>query len=396
MIEFFLNRVKRIKGRRTGYRTVRTSTLQLAICVLLLAGGLRAQGSLEMFSGSYTGPPPNGPLTTQTVQLLADPAPGAPPTTIVNVTATLSNQQYTGVGTGAGNPVVMFGGRRADGTTTINTTPIFDEMNSVAGPIDSQFSSLTSGAATGISVADNHAFAVYSSIQHWEGMSVPATNSRIYLADLTLNFSAPVTNPYLHFVGMGGFVGLLGYASELTLTTPGLTLTKIQGNSTLVVSASEINNANATGISTNCNNETAGCGTVRVNGNNITSVTFQVYIRGDGGTPTWSIADRNEGDFWMIAVSVPSAPTAADVTLAGRVTSSNGRGINGARLVLTNAQGERFMAMTNPFGYYRFEGIEAGEAVVVSISSKRYSFANPVQIISLGDSAFDVNFVADN
>ncbi len=394
MIVFLLRGGERIGKRRGEF--AQSKFLHLAFFLLILSGVVGAQSSIEMFSGSYIGTPPNGPSLTQTIQLLADPAPGTPPSTVVNVTATLSNQQFTGVGTGPGSPVVMFGGRRADGTTTINTTPIFDEMNSIAAPVDLQFSSLSNGAASGIAVGDNHAFAVYNSIQHWEGLSVPATNSRTYLADLTLNFSAPVTNPYLHFVGMGGFVGLLGYASELTLTTPGLTLTKLQGNATLVVSGSEINNANATGILTNCDNETAGCGTVRVNGTNITTITFQVFIRGDGGTPTWSSPNRNEGDFWMMGVSVPSAPTAADVTLAGRVIAANGRGVNGARVLLNDGSGEIRMATTNAFGHYRFTGIEAGRTVVLSISSKRYRFTNPVQTITLGDSAFDVNFVADN
>lgn len=370
--------------------------LVAAFCLLVLTATSQAQSSLEMFANSYTGTPPNGPALTQTIQLLADPAPGVPPSTLVNVTATISNQQYTGVGTGPGSPVVLFGGRRADGTTTINTTSIFDEMNSVGNPADLQFSSLSTGAASGVVVASNHAFAVYSSIQHWEGLGVPATNSRTYIADLTINFSSPVSNPHLHFVGMGGFVGLLGYATELNLTSPGLTLLKLQGNSTLTVSGNQINNANATGIATNCDNETAGCGTVRVNGSNISSLTFQVFIRGDGGTPTWSSPDRNEGDFWMMGVSLASGPTAADVTLAGRVTTADGRGVSRARLVLTEESGQTRTATTNPFGYYRFEAIEAGQAVVVSISSKRYRFNDPVRIISLGDSAFNVNFVADN
>ncbi len=394
MRENLTNSVERI--RKNGSDIAQAKFLYLAFSLLIFSGISQAQSSLEMFANSYPGVPPNGPASAQTVQLLADPAPGAPPATVINVTATLSNQQFTGVGTGPGNPVVLFGGRRADGTTTINTTPIFDEMNSIAAPVDTQFSSLSNGAPLGISVTDNHAFAIYSSIQHWEGLSVPATNSKTYVADLTLTFSAPVSNPHLHLVGMGGFVGLLGYASELTLTTPGLTLTRLQGNATLVVSGNDINNANATGIATNCDNETAGCGTVRVNGTNITTLTFQIFIRGDGGTPTWSSPARNEGDFWMLGVSLPSAPTAADVSLGGRVTTANGRGVNSARLTLIDGFGHTFTGITNPFGYYRFDGIGAGQTVVVSISSKRYRFSNLVQVISLVDNAFDVNFVSNN
>lgn len=387
-------RVRKIRNRCAQAASGKPAFL--AFCLLLLPAFAQAQSSVEMFSGSYAGPPPNGPVSTQTVQLLADPAPGVPPGSPVSVTATLSNQQYTGVGTGPGNPVVMFGGRRADGTTTINTTPVFDEMNSIATPVNTMFSSLASGAPNGIEVADNYAFAVYSSIQHWEGLGVPATNSRVYLADLTLTFSSPVANPHIQLVGLGGFVGLLGYATELDLTTPGLTLTKLQGNTTLVVSGSQINNGNATAISTECSSETAGCGTVRVNGTGITTVTFQVFIRGDGGTPTWSGPDRNEGDFWMIGVSLPFGTTAADVSLGGRVVGPNGRGINGARLALTDGSGQQQTTITNAFGYYRFDGLEAGETVVVSISSKRYSFAQQSQLVTLGDSALDVNFVASN
>jgi hypothetical protein len=384
------------RNREFGNGRVGANFLCLAFSLFFLAGTLQAQNSIEMFANSYAGPVPNGPSSTQTVQLLADPAPGVPPGTPISVTATLSNQQFTGVGTGPGNPVVVFGGRRADGTTTINTTPVFDEMNTIAAPADNMFSSLPNSAPAGISVVDNFAFSFYSSIQQWEGLSVPATNSKIYLADLTLTFSSPVTNPYVQLVGMGGFVGPLGYATELTLTTPGLTLTKLQGNAALVVSGNEINNGNATGISTACNNDTAGCGTVRINGTGITTVTFQIYIRGDGGAATWSLPNRNEGDFWMLGVSVPFASTAADVSVAGRVIAANGRGIRNARVQLTTPLGEIKYATTNPFGYYRFDGLEAGQSVVLRVSSKQYTFTNPVLFVSLDDSAFDLNFVAVN
>jgi Carboxypeptidase regulatory-like domain len=383
--------------KSVGNRMAKASLLHLAFYLLLFSGITQAQGPLKMFANSYTGTPPDGPAQTQTIQLLTDPAPGSPPSTIVNVTATLSNQQYAGVGTGPGNPVVLFGGRLAVGTTTINTTPIFDAMDSIAFPADNMFSNASNGSPTGISVVDNHAFSIYSSVQHWQGLGVPATNSRVYVADLTLNFSSPVSNPYLHVVGMGGFIGQLGFSNELNLTTPGLTISKVQGNTTLVVSGNEINNGNATLISTNCENGTAACGTVRVAGTNITTITFQLFLRGDGGTPTWSAADVNAGDFWMMGVSLPaSAPTAADAVLGGRVTAANGRGVSGARLNLTSGSGQTLTAITNGFGYYRFAGIQAGQTVQIGISSKRHRFPVSQQVVFLVDNAFDVNFVAEN
>lgn len=368
----------------------------LSLCLFVLPVTLRAQNAIEMFANGYTGVPPNGPSATVAANLLLDPAPGFPPGSPVGVTATLSNQQYAGVGTGPGSPVVLFGGRRADGTTNINTTPVFDEMNTIAVPINSQFSSAPNGASTGIDVTQNFSFAVYSSIQHWEGLAVPATNSRTYVADLTLTFSSAVTDPYLHFVGMGGFVGSLGYATELTLTTPGVSLTRLRGNTAFVVSGSQINNGNGGAISTNCDNNTAGCGTVRVNGTGITTLVFQLFIRGDGGTPTWSVPNSNEGDFWMLGVSVPLAPTAADVSVGGRARAANGRAIAGARVTLQNSTGQTRSAITNPFGYYRFDNLEAGEGVVITIASKRHTFQDPVHFITPGDNALDLDFVADN
>ncbi len=84
------------------------------------------------------------------------------------------------------------------------------------------------------------------------------------------------------------------------------------------------------------------------------------------------------------------------MTLAGRVATASGRGIKDVHVRLNDGSGVIRAATTNAFGYYRFDDIEAGQTVVVSISSKRYRFSNPVRVISLADNAFDVNFVSDN
>lgn len=88
-------------------------------------------------------------------------------------------------------------------------------------------------------------------------------------------------------------------------------------------------------------------------------------------------------------------PTAASVLLSGRVVTSDGRGISGAVLTLISGRGLELYARTNPFGYYRFEGIEAGDFAVVTVGSKRFEFSSPTQSFVVGDSISDVNFVAD-
>ena len=51
--------------------------------------------------------------------------------------------------------------------------------------------------------------------------------------------------------------------------------------------------------------------------------------------------------------------------------------------------------LTGSFGYYRFNEIDAGQTVVISIAAKRYIFANPTRIVSVQDELADVDFIAE-
>jgi hypothetical protein len=84
-------------------------------------------------------------------------------------------------------------------------------------------------------------------------------------------------------------------------------------------------------------------------------------------------------------------PTAAGVTVSGRVTSASGQGIRNATVVLTDAAGNRRTATTGSFGFYSFEGVEAGATYVVGVTSKRFRFTP--RTISVADSLADVDFV---
>jgi hypothetical protein len=88
--------------------------------------------------------------------------------------------------------------------------------------------------------------------------------------------------------------------------------------------------------------------------------------------------------------------TAADVSLAGRVTTADGRGIRNARVVISgNGLPEPRTATTGSFGYFSIEGLQAGQTYVVTVNSKRYTFSVPSRVITLLDNLADVNFVAD-
>lgn len=90
-----------------------------------------------------------------------------------------------------------------------------------------------------------------------------------------------------------------------------------------------------------------------------------------------------------------SVPTAADVSLSGRIADSKGRGIRNIRVVVFGGGlAEPLSVLTGSFGYFRFDGLRAGETYVISVSGKRYVFQNPSRVVSLFDDLADVDFTA--
>ena len=100
-------------------------------------------------------------------------------------------------------------------------------------------------------------------------------------------------------------------------------------------------------------------------------------------------------DFSRWTGSGPLAPTAAEVSLSGRVTTADGRGIKNAVVVISgNSLAQPIMVKTGSFGYYRFDNLEAGEIYVVTVNSKRFLFTVPSRVVSVPDSVSNVDFVA--
>lgn len=88
------------------------------------------------------------------------------------------------------------------------------------------------------------------------------------------------------------------------------------------------------------------------------------------------------------------APTAASVSLGGRVFNSNGSGIGRAQLTLVSTNGQVRTAISNGFGYYNFDGLQSGGTYTLTINSKEFQFAKPSRIINLDKSLSDVDFEA--
>jgi hypothetical protein len=120
---------------------------------------------------------------------------------------------------------------------------------------------------------------------------------------------------------------------------------------------------------------------------------WSLYVRDDAGTfVQQSITGCINGGWQLEFLPL----TAAGVTMSGRVTTADDRGIRNARVVISgDGLREPRVATTGSFGYYSFDGLTAGQTYVVTVNSQRYTFSVPSRVISLVDNLADVNFVAN-
>lgn len=106
--------------------------------------------------------------------------------------------------------------------------------------------------------------------------------------------------------------------------------------------------------------------------------------------------ERNSDHDPVVAYFTLLPTTAAAVTVGGRVLSATGRGVANARVLLTNAGGETRNALTNQFGYYRFQGVSAGETYFLSVVSKRFLFLPQVVTVTEEINNLDFNALPNN
>lgn len=95
--------------------------------------------------------------------------------------------------------------------------------------------------------------------------------------------------------------------------------------------------------------------------------------------------------FWNFS---PTGPTAATVSVGGRISTPNGNGIRNVIITLTDISGGATRsALSSSFGFYRIDDVAAGGTYIVTVRSKRYSFAP--QVVRVMDDVVDLNFVAE-
>ncbi|MGB5012725.1 MAG: LamG-like jellyroll fold domain-containing protein, partial [Pyrinomonadaceae bacterium] len=99
--------------------------------------------------------------------------------------------------------------------------------------------------------------------------------------------------------------------------------------------------------------------------------------------------------FSPFAIAKPLVPSSSTVSVSGRVLTANGQGIKNTILSLSLADGTVVRTRSSSFGYYRFDNVESGQSAVLSIHSKRYTFAQPNRVISISDDLTSVDFIAE-
>lgn len=380
--------------------------------------------TLEMYAGA--GNPTGNGITTAnqviTLQKNTDNPTGntiAAYSPLITVTYSLSNQQFANIEGNAGVAGTQFGGNIQSGGNGFNSpvpgAVIFSLMNGLSGSVNTNYTACNPcGAGTGVDVTTNRSVSItnYSdALISSAGVQNYPLNARVQFSDITITFSQPVSNPVIHFTGLGGQVSYstggtinytLGFTTDIDLVTPGLTFTKLSGSTYFDVTPGAISNS-----ATNVGASTPGApvagitryaasGTVRVNGTNIQSFTIRTFLRGDGGKITnnsggivaatngniirWALHDNFipggttgilegvSGDGYLIGVSLP-----APVAVSGNVFNDiNGGNVNnstgGANVVpsgmfanLLDASGNVVaVATVNTDGTYSFPSVFEG------------------------------------
>jgi hypothetical protein len=115
-----------------------------------------------------------------------------------------------------------------------------------------------------------------------------------------------------------------------------------------------------------------------------------------GGLSKKSLAPQAANSLTQILpLQIAFAPTAANVSVSGRVVTTNGSGIRNALVTLTDTSGRAFTKRTNSFGHFRFDEIPVGETYVISVDSKRLRFDPSSRILTVTNELTDVIFIAN-
>ena len=305
---------------------------------LMCSQAVLAAPTIEIYSGSGTGQQGPRADTTPHTFLLNRNNPSDnvseayTPTTTVSYTITNSvynTATYSGQ-SGANKPELTMGA--AGDATNVTAVDILRPLNAIGGGQDQMFAASLQNAPSGcvngsacsstnggISAANNYGVAMFLMTRGLR-LASASSNSRIKMGTIQVTFNRPVTNPILQAAGMGATVGSLGFAAEFTLTGSNLStlpvMSRLAGSKELTVSGNNIVN-NASKITATSGSGGAS-GSVYIKGKGITSLTFDIYVRGDGGG-AWA---NNGADAFFFGISSMDADSDISIVKSQRVGTS--------------------------------------------------------------------------
>ncbi|MEP7149893.1 MAG: Calx-beta domain-containing protein, partial [Acidobacteriota bacterium] len=119
---------------------------------------------------------------------------------------------------------------------------------------------------------------------------------------------------------------------------------------------------------------------------------WTLYVYDDNGGSLNQLAPGTIAGGWGIELI---GPTAAGVSLSGRVTDAEGRGIRNALITIEGGGlTEPRITATGSMGYYNVEDLAIG-TYIVTVQAKRHSFANPTRALSMSDNVAGFDFIAE-
>jgi uncharacterized repeat protein (TIGR02059 family) len=210
-------------------------------------------------------------------------------------------------------------------------------------------------------------------------VNCPASSMCTPRGTMTLSFDEPVTNPVLSFAGWGGGSGSSTAWSEMSVVTPGVTVTKLSGTNIEVVNNGTHIQPIVKNPSIQCHlysgygaTAQAGCGSFQINGT-VTSVSFDVILgtaRGTGYLDAWNLTASMSEDFGLVPTTYESAGVAS-------------HGVGGLKLGAAVAadQASALYATTNADAVARWTSLagnpKADDGVAAFVQSPAIAFGAP-------------------
>ena len=194
---------------------------------------------------------------------------------------------------------------------------------------------------------------------------------------ITANYAGNVPN------GFNSSSGSLAGGQTVNKASTTTTLTSNQSNPvgtgipvtfTATVSPAAPGSGTRTGTVTFFRNGSPVCSNVTINGSGQATCTVTFSITGNYSISATYSGDSNFNGSPTASPFVQQVlgPTAAGVSVAGRVVSPDGRGVYNARVMMTDSSGQTRYAMTNPFGYYQFTDVTSGADYIFSVTAKGF------------------------